>query len=197
VELTVFEQILVLALPVLYLGPFFARNLIVKRHIRTAVKARNPLLTAAIVLSTCNYVAASLSAVSPRLYTLMGSVTMPGARYYFYGGLLLFGASVMAGWFVSGQLRDSWRVGVSEDHVTALVTDGVYARVRNPYFVTILVMYFGLLLTRPSIVLLFSVLATAVVFHLMTMNEERHLRRLHGEAYERYKRRTGRYLPRL
>jgi len=96
---------------------------------------------------------------------------------------------------ISAQLKDSWRVGVHEDQKTTLIKDGVYAYVRNPYFISYYIMYFSLFLIRPSIILMALVLATVALFHQMVLKEEMHLYSMHGKEYEKYKKQTGRYLP--
>ncbi len=79
--------------------------------------------------------------------------------------------------------------------VTALVTSGPYRHSRNPIYVSELVMTLGcgLLLRSPAIVLLIPVLFYALT-KLAIEPEERHLREKFGEAFERFRARTPRWL---
>jgi protein-S-isoprenylcysteine O-methyltransferase Ste14 len=108
---------------------------------------------------------------------------------------VLFGVSIILGAIFSAQLKDSWRVGVHEDQKTTLIKDGVYAYIRNPYFLSYFIMFFSMLCIRPSLLLLVLILVAVTIFHKMVCKEERYLLGVHGSEYEEYKNMTGRYLP--
>lgn len=79
-----------------------------------------------------------------------------------------------------------------------LVISGLYQYVRNP-------MYVGVLLIQVGHILWYGTLAQVVYWFFLFIgfnlfiraNEEPHLRRAFGEAYEQYCRRVPRWLPRL
>jgi protein-S-isoprenylcysteine O-methyltransferase Ste14 len=79
--------------------------------------------------------------------------------------------------------------------VAALVTNGPYRYSRNPIYVSELALTLGagLLLRSPAIVLLIPVLFYALT-KLAIEPEERHLREKFGEAFERFRARTPRWL---
>jgi protein-S-isoprenylcysteine O-methyltransferase Ste14 len=81
------------------------------------------------------------------------------------------------------------------DQVTA--TRGLHARVRNPGLTGIAVATAGLLLTVPTLlgVLAAVLVVVAVQIQVRTVREPG-LARRHGEAYDAYAARTGRFLPR-
>jgi protein-S-isoprenylcysteine O-methyltransferase Ste14 len=110
---------------------------------------------------------------------------------------MLFGVSIVLGAIFSAQLKDSWRIGVHEDQKTTLIKDGIYAHIRNPYFLSFFIMFFGLFCIRPSLLLLVLILGAVTVFHLMVLKEERYLMGVHGIEYKDYKNNTNRYLPRF
>jgi len=114
-----------------------------------------------------------------------------------YIGFILFSISIIMGWIISGQLKDSWRVGVPREQKTPLVRTGLYAFVRNPYFLTYYVMFLAMFLIRPSLALLLCTGLTGLIFHGMVLSEEKHLSEIHGRDYEVYRLQTGRYWPKL
>ena len=134
---------------------------------------------------------------SKKWYHHMGAIPFLRHPIISFTGLFLFGAGIISGWIISAQLKDSWRVGVPENQITELIQEGVYAYIRNPYFLTYYIMYIGLFLVRPSFLFLFLVSAIVIVFHFMVLKEEEYLSKIHGNAYKKYKNRTGRYLPRF
>ncbi len=95
------------------------------------------------------------------------------------------------------RMGNNWRMDVSVATKTELITDGPFRRIRHPiYAFSILLM-----LCSAAIAPTVPMLAVAAV-HIALMNskardEERHLRSLHGDAYERYVERTGRFFPRF
>ena len=81
------------------------------------------------------------------------------------------------------------------DPVTA--THGLHARVRNPGLTGIVLATAGLLLMVPTLVgVLAAVLVVAAVQIQVRGVREPGLARRHGEAYDAYAARTGRFLPR-
>ncbi|MDJ0781339.1 MAG: isoprenylcysteine carboxylmethyltransferase family protein [Desulfosarcinaceae bacterium] len=190
------ERFLVIALPVAYLGSFIARNRKVKQHTGQRIRAADPLVNASIATTGASIAVVILCVFSEKVYTLMGPLPPLRSTMVAALGFLLFGAGIVLGWFVSAQLKAAWRVGVHADQQTELIQSGVYARVRNPYFGTYVFIFAGLLLVRPSLVSGALGGAAMWIFHRLVLKEERHLQRLHGEAYMRYRAKTGRYLPR-
>ena len=81
------------------------------------------------------------------------------------------------------------------DPVTA--TRGLHARVRNPGLTGIVLATAGLLLMVPTLLgVLAAVLVVVAVQIQVRAVREPGLARRHGEAYEAYAARTGRFLPR-
>lgn len=103
------------------------------------------------------------------------------------GGLVVF----ILAFFDFG---DSWRVGVDYERPGALVTQGIFAVTRNPIYVFIDSWFIGtFLINGTSIFLVLAVLAIAAQ-HWQILREEEFLKKRYGEAYERYRTRTPRYL---
>ncbi len=93
-------------------------------------------------------------------------------------------------------MGDSWRVGVDESESTELVTDGLFAWVRNPIFSFVGLSGLGLVLLVPNVLALAAALLTAVGIEMQVRAvEEPYLRRTHGDAYESYAASVGRFLP--
>ncbi|MBQ0865868.1 methyltransferase family protein [Streptomyces smyrnaeus] len=90
----------------------------------------------------------------------------------------------------------SWRVGVDAGERTALVTDGLFAHVRNPVFTAMVIAATGLALTVPNWVSLLALAALVTAIQLQVrVIEEPYLVSAHGHAYTVYAARTGRFLP--
>jgi protein-S-isoprenylcysteine O-methyltransferase Ste14 len=114
-------------------------------------------------------------------------------------------ASSVAGVLVSvWAIYTTTRVGVILDgghfvkHEQPLITTGAYGFVRNPMYLGILLIWFGIAVAfQHLILLLVAVLYVVPVFLFYIRSEDRMMAREFGAPYEEYRRRVGSLLPRL
>lgn len=113
-------------------------------------------------------------------------------------GLLLAVAGIAATLAAQLGMGASWRVGVAPAERTALVTGGAFALARNPIFTAMAATSAGLAAMVPNPVsLAASVVLVASVQVQVRAVEEPYLARVHGDLYDRYAARVGRFLPGL
>lgn len=91
----------------------------------------------------------------------------------------------------------SWRMSVTPGEKTELVTTGPYAYVRHPIYALSMLLMLCTLLVVPTVPVLLIAVVHLTLMWVKAYNEERFLSGVHGAAYERYCRRTGRFVPRL
>ncbi len=104
------------------------------------------------------------------------------------GGLSVFGAQLGMG--------ASWRIGVSEDQGTDLITGGWFRLCRNPIYTAMIVGWTGFALMVPTWLAFAAVVVIAVGLELQVrVVEEPYLLRTHGNEYRRYGARVGRFVP--
>jgi protein-S-isoprenylcysteine O-methyltransferase Ste14 len=111
------------------------------------------------------------------------------------GAMLMFGGLVL---LVTAQLQlgAAWRIGTIEGERPGLVTSGLYGFCRNPIYLAIFVFLTGDTCILPTWLSSGLLLGAYVGFRLQTADEEDFLLRTYGEAYRRYARRVGRFVPR-
>jgi protein-S-isoprenylcysteine O-methyltransferase Ste14 len=95
------------------------------------------------------------------------------------------------------QMGRSWRIGIDDQARTALVTEGLYARVRNPIYLGLLVGLTAFGLTVPTWLSLGTVALAWVSILAIVRQEEAYLLRVHGAAFEAYAAHVPRFVPRL
>jgi protein-S-isoprenylcysteine O-methyltransferase Ste14 len=104
------------------------------------------------------------------------------------GGLAVFAAQLGMG--------ESWRIGVSDEERTDLVTGGWFSLVRNPIYAAMIAGWTGLALMVPTWL---GIAAIAVVFLGLELQvrfvEEPYLLRTHGTEYRSYGSAVGRFVP--
>lgn len=144
--------------------------------------------SAGLVLSPLAPVSAILGWPGGTLWLELPPLHWLGAALAFCGILGALRAQLSMG--------DSWRIGVDESERTELVSDGLFAWVRNPIFSFMIASVVGLFLTLPNALALAAGVFTVVGIELQVrVVEEPYLLRTHGERYAAYAARVGRFLP--
>lgn len=120
-------------------------------------------------------------------------------RFYFvngftYSGLFITALGVTFFMLAAVSMKSSWRVGIDKQSKTALITGGIYKYSRNPAFVGFDFMFIGVFLTFPDILTVLVMTINMIAFHLLILQEERHLTEAFGKEYIQYKQITLRYL---
>jgi protein-S-isoprenylcysteine O-methyltransferase Ste14 len=106
------------------------------------------------------------------------------------GGLAVFAAQLGMG--------ESWRIGVSEDERTDLITGGWFSLCRNPIYTSMIVGWSGIALMVPTWLAIAAVATVGAGLELQVrVVEEPYLQRAHGDAYCAYASRVGRFVPGL
>jgi protein-S-isoprenylcysteine O-methyltransferase Ste14 len=118
----------------------------------------------------------------------VGGVHAIGIALAAAGGLAVFGAQLGMG--------ESWRIGVSDEERTELVTGGWFSLCRNPIYSAMIIGWTGLALMVPTWLGIAAVVTIAVGLELQVrFVEEPYLMRTHGELYRAYASSVGRFAP--
>lgn len=122
---------------------------------------------------------------------LPGGLRLPGLA------ALAFGLA-MIGWAEATLLRTAGSTGGFGDPPATLVAQGPYRHVRNPIYIGAFALLLGLSLWRGSATLLATALAFLPAMHVFLVQvEEPATRRRLGAAYDDYRNRVPRWLPRI
>ena len=80
---------------------------------------------------------------------------------------------------------------------TNLITTGWYGRIRHPIYALGLLLMLATVVVAPSPAMWLVAAVHLTLVLLKASGEERHLQQTHGQAYQDYCDRTGRFFPRL
>jgi len=94
-------------------------------------------------------------------------------------------------------MGNAWRMGVNRSEKTLLVTRGPFQWVRHPIYLFQVIMLTGTALLLPTLVSFWILILHITCLVVKAADEENYLSRVHGEEYDNYVSRTGRFLPRL
>jgi protein-S-isoprenylcysteine O-methyltransferase Ste14 len=126
------------------------------------------------------------------IFNIMGVLYIN--RNISYIGLFINTLGVLVFAVAAFTMKSSWRVGIDKDTKSNLVKDGIYKYSRNPAFVGFDLMFIGLFITYPNILTLINLVLNLVSFHLLILQEEKHLYDIFGREYALYKEKTPRYI---
>lgn len=93
-------------------------------------------------------------------------------------------------------LSSAWHVLYHAQRRQALATSGPYARIRHPQYVAFVLILLGFLLQWPTLLTLVMFPFLLLMYGRLAITEEAEMRARFGEEFERYARRTPRFIPR-
>ncbi|MBI5352051.1 MAG: isoprenylcysteine carboxylmethyltransferase family protein [Chloroflexi bacterium] len=135
-----------------------------------------------------------LFAFLPNLYEYLIPISyLNNGILIIIGQILLIGAVV---WVLIAQvhMQRSWRIGIDEDVKTELIQTGLFKVSRNPIFLGMRVMLFGLFLVLPSTASLAIMIAGDLLIQIQVRLEEEFLTRTHGKSYLAYQKQVRRWI---
>jgi len=124
------------------------------------------------------------------------------AREPAYAGLRWVAAAVAVAALAAtikcwAHMGKDWRMAVTAEPDQALITDGLYQRIRHPIYAFSILIVVCSVVVVPTVAMAVCGACLVALWVAKAQNEERHMLRTHGENYARYLARTGRFLPRL
>lgn len=108
-------------------------------------------------------------------------------------GVVIITMSLIIMFLTLIHFRNSLRFGLDENNRGKLITKGVFAISRNPFFTSLLLWFLGIALVFPSPFFIGFALFAAAGVHLFILKEEKFMRRVYGEEYFTYQRKVRRY----
>lgn len=139
-----------------------------------------------IVLRIMTGIGGVIQFLAPFLFEVNGT----GGRYF---GLGLIFLSVMVFFIAVRAMGLNWRAGFNDAQRTELVTTGIYRFSRNPAFVAFDLLYLGLAIVFPNILMILAALLAIILFDQQIRDEEKYLVTTFGEGYRRYRLKVRRY----
>jgi protein-S-isoprenylcysteine O-methyltransferase Ste14 len=109
------------------------------------------------------------------------------------GWLVLSISGIVLIW-AQAQMGESWRIGLDADTPGPLVVHGLFARSRNPIFLSMRLNLLGLMCLLPNLFSLLLLVCGELLIQIQVRLEEAHLPLLYGEAYEAYRAQVPRWL---
>jgi protein-S-isoprenylcysteine O-methyltransferase Ste14 len=131
-----FLHVYVLIILIIYLLAFFIQNLKTYFSVKQSIRGRSVKLTLSLALSTIIYLLTFGQIAFAGLGNHLGSLEFLDFQVLQMAGAVLITIAMLIGLAALYEMKNSWRVGIKYDQKTELVTTGIYAVSRNPYFLS-------------------------------------------------------------
>ncbi len=94
------------------------------------------------------------------------------------------------------RMGSNWRMDVGVATKAPLITDSLFAYVRHPIYAFSILLMLCTIAIVPTLPMLVVAAVHIAMMNAKARSEERHLLAVHGDAYARYLRNSGRFFPR-
>ena len=87
-----------------------------------------------------------------------------------------------------------------DDHpskINKIITTGLYSRIRHPIYLGAIQFNFGIAFALRTLWMLIPAILLSLMYYFDARQEEKYLTAKFGDEYERYKARTGMFLPKI
>lgn len=91
-------------------------------------------------------------------------------------------------------IRQSWRIWLPSSWTTQLITWGIYAYSRNPFFLAYDLLIIGMIVVSWSWLVFIAWVFSIIFFHQLIIQEEQYLEHTEWITYLNYKKKVRRYL---
>ena len=113
-------------------------------------------------------------------------------------GLLLLALGTGIALLAQTQMGEAWQPAAEPGENSHLITGGMFASVRNPFYLGCMLASLGVAVVVPNLASAAGAVMVVVAAHMVVrLVEEPQLAARHASAYDEYRRRTGRFLPRI
>jgi protein-S-isoprenylcysteine O-methyltransferase Ste14 len=113
------------------------------------------------------------------------------------GGAAVCVLALAASYHCWHEMGTSWRIGIDPNEKTNLIVSGAYRYVRHPIYALSISMAWGTLAAVPCLPLLVVAILHSVLMRIESRREEKFMLRVHGQTYQDYLDRVGRFIPRF
>ncbi|MBI4170681.1 MAG: hypothetical protein HY514_03230 [Candidatus Aenigmarchaeota archaeon] len=155
-----------------------------RRHRTHALYMKAAMLAVAAVFAAFNLRELAAAIETDMMTKTVGAALFALSMYLTYKTTKLMGRDMLIG---VAELKNDKR----------LLTKDLYRSVRHPRYLTVFIFLFGVFLITGILSIFYIFIYSVVMFHFVTVEEERELEKRLGKKYKLYKKRTGRFLPKI
>lgn len=108
-------------------------------------------------------------------------------------GVLIITVSLIFLTLTLQHFKNSLRFGLDKNNHGELISHGVFAFSRNPFFLSLDLYFIGIAFVLPNLFFIGFAVLTLVSIHFFVLKEEKFMLKVYGEEYEDYTKKVRRY----
>jgi protein-S-isoprenylcysteine O-methyltransferase Ste14 len=139
-------------------------------------------------------VSVALFAYLPNIYSYCMPIRYMEIDYLQLLGFILIHISLVWILLAQFQMGQSWRIGIDNNHITELKTQGLFSYSRNPIFLGMIVSLLGIFCILPNMLTFMIFVSSYWIIQIQVRLEEDFLIKQHSCQYEQYKNKVSRWL---
>ncbi len=112
-------------------------------------------------------------------------------------GALIGGICLVLTFICWRQMGRSWRIGIDPKEKTELVVRGAYCYVRHPIYALSMFLMIGTVMALPTPLMILTAIIHISMLQIEARREETYLIQLHGQQYQQYRSKVGRFIPKV
>lgn len=155
-----------------------------RKHKKHALYMKVGMLAFAAVFAAFNLRELASATGTDMITKAAGTVLFIGSIYLTYKTTKLMGRDMLMG---VAELKNNKK----------LLDKGLYKFIRHPRYLNVFIFLFGVFLMTGMLSIFYIFIYSVVMFHFVTVEEERELEKRLPKTYKRYKKITGRFLPKM
>lgn len=178
----------------LFTSMFIIKNVVLSKKLKISIRGKNKEAIVSILLITITITVALLCLFITELHDFFYPIGFLSKKVFVLIGLCLLPISLLISMMTLINMKESWRVGIKTEDKIELITGGIFGLTRNPYFLSLILLFIAYLFLIPNIAVIILSILAIISIHMMILAEEAYLVAIHGNDYLEYKRKVARYL---
>lgn len=146
------------------------------------------------MISAFSFVVILLNAFFPSSMLYMPSIDYLVSELFVWIGLGLMHLAFLIIFVAQRNMANEWRIGIDHENKVNLITKGMFGITRNPIFLGVTLVFWGLFLIIPNTATVLILVAGTLVIQVQVRLEEEFLLKALGNEYQEYRHQVSRWL---
>lgn len=187
-------------LTILYFTQILVKVLRLKKEKHLKDERKLNLYRLAILTGTCLFFFLYLTALTSQVFRsptpnslqIISDPLFSSVQMLFMGTFLILSANILLYLSIKA-FKTEMRFNLDRSHTGKLVTNGILAYSRNPFFLSLLLLFAGIAIAYSNLLFIGTTVLSMLTIHIQVLKEEKFLTSIHGQDYLNYKKKTRRY----
>lgn len=138
------------------------------------------------LISVVAFITIVINAFAPSIINYLIPIEYLESSYVYWSGIGLIHFAFLFVFIAQRNMANEWRIGIDNENKVTLITKGMFGISRNPIFLGVIIVFFGLFLIIPNLITAIILVAGVIVIQVQVRLEEEFLLKQLGNEYKEY-----------